>query len=66
MAGGGGGRDGLIMGVSSLAQLEQNLRDCAKGPLPPDVVNALDDAWAVTKATTPNYWHLDLAYTSQG
>ncbi|KAK5159647.1 NADP-dependent oxidoreductase domain-containing protein [Cryomyces antarcticus] len=50
-----GGRDGLIMGVSSLAQLQQNLRDCDKGPLPPDVVDALDHAWALAKATAPNY-----------
>lgn len=57
------GRDGIIMGVSSLQQLEQNLKDCDKGPLPEEVVKALDDAWLVTKATTPNYWHLDLKYT---
>lgn len=58
-----GGRDGVIIGVSSLGQLESNLKDLEKGPLPDDVVKTLDEAWLITKATTPNYWHLDLAYT---
>lgn len=58
-----GGHDGIIMGVSSQAQLEANLTDCEKGPLPEEVVKALDEAWLVTKPTTPNYWHLDLKYT---
>jgi aflatoxin B1 aldehyde reductase len=59
----GGGRDGVIVGVSSLAQLEGNLRDLEKGPLPEGVVKDLDEAWAVCKGTTANYWHLDLKYT---
>ena len=58
-----GGTDGIIVGVSSLAQLEGNLKDLEKGPLPEEVVKILDEAWLVTKATTPNYWHLDLKYT---
>lgn len=58
-----GGRDGVIIGVSSFAQLESNLRDLEKGPLPDEVVNALDEAWLIAKPTTPNYWHLDLKYT---
>ena len=58
-----GGRDGVIIGVSSLGQLESNLKDLGKGPLPEDVVKALDEAWMITKATTPKYWHLDLKYT---
>ncbi|MCJ1306825.1 hypothetical protein MMC25_000468, partial [Agyrium rufum] len=58
-----GGRDGVIIGVSSYEQLESNLKDFEKGPLPEDVVKALDEAWLVTKATTANYWHLDLKYT---
>lgn len=54
------GNDGIIIGVSSVAQLDANLKDCEKGPLPEDVVKALDQAWLVAKADTPNYWHLDL------
>ena len=58
-----GGRDGVIIGVSSFSQLEGNLKDLEKGPLPEEVIKALDAAWLVTKPTTPNYWHLDLEYT---
>ena len=58
-----GGHDGVIIGVSSGAQLESNLKDLEKGPLPDDVVKALDEAWLITKPTTPQYWHLDLKYT---
>jgi len=55
------GNDGIIIGVSSLSQLDQNLKDCEKGPLPKEVLDALDEAWLVTKVDTPNYWHLDLS-----
>ncbi|PWY94796.1 aflatoxin B1-aldehyde reductase GliO-like protein [Aspergillus sclerotioniger CBS 115572] len=57
------GRDGILVGVSSLAQLESNLKDIQKGPLPEEVVEALDRAWLVAKSSAPNYWHLDLKYT---
>lgn len=58
-----GGRDGVIIGVSSSSQLESNLKDLEKGPLPEEVVKTLDEGWLMTKATTPSYWHLDLEYT---
>ncbi len=51
-----GGNDGVIIGVSSFQQLEGNLKDLEKGPLPEDVVEALDKAWMVNKATAPVYW----------
>lgn len=57
-----GGNDGVIIGVSSFEQLEGNIRDLEKGPLPEDVVKTLDEAWLIAKPTTPNYWHLDLEY----
>ncbi|PTU23115.1 hypothetical protein P175DRAFT_0499669 [Aspergillus ochraceoroseus IBT 24754] len=57
------GRDGIIVGVSSFSQLESNIKDILKGPLPAAVVEALDKAWLVAKPTAPNYWHLDLNYT---
>lgn len=57
------GADGIIVGVSSQEQLQGNLADCAKGPLPEEVVKALDEAWAACKGNQPNYWHLDLKYT---
>jgi aflatoxin B1 aldehyde reductase len=54
---GEGGNDGIIIGVSSLKQLEGNVTDLEKGPLPDEVVQALDDAWNnVTKATSDTYW----------
>lgn len=58
-----GGHDGIIIGVSSFAQLKGNLDDLEKGPLPDEVVQALDDAWMIVKPTAPNYWHGDLKYT---
>lgn len=51
-----GGNDGIVMGVSNFQQLEGNLKDFEKGPLPKDVVGALDRAWLVTKASAPSYW----------
>jgi len=57
------GNDGIIIGVSNYQQLEGNLKDLEKGPLPEEVLQALDQAWLVAKAETPNYWHLDLKYT---
>ncbi|OCL09234.1 Aldo/keto reductase [Glonium stellatum] len=58
-----GGNDGIIMGVSRFEQLEMNLEFCERGPLPQDVVDVLEQAWLLTKATAPNYWHLDLSYS---
>ena len=51
------GNDGIVIGVSSLKQLESNLNDLEKGPLPDDVVKVLDEIWEnVTKASCPLYW----------
>jgi aflatoxin B1 aldehyde reductase len=57
------GNDGIIIGVSNIGQLEQNLKGCEGGPLPEEVLEALDKAWKVSQPDTPNYWHLDLKYT---
>lgn len=57
------GNDGIIIGMSNQSQLESNLKDIEKGPLPEDVLKALDEAWLVTKPTAANYWHLDLSYS---
>ncbi|CCL99122.1 uncharacterized protein FIBRA_01136 [Fibroporia radiculosa] len=48
--------DGVILGASSVAQLEQNLEDSQKGPLPEEVVKALDEAQAIVGAQAPTYW----------
>ncbi|GKT44790.1 aflatoxin B1 aldehyde reductase member 2 [Colletotrichum spaethianum] len=56
------GNDGIIIGISSVQQLEDNLNHLEKGPLPEEVVQALDQAWAISKADTTNYWHMDVEY----
>ncbi|KAK5992305.1 Aldo-keto reductase [Cladobotryum mycophilum] len=56
------GNDGIIIGVSSVEQLESNLVDLEKGPLPNEVVEALDEAWKIAKADSIVYWHGDLEY----
>lgn len=57
--------DGIIIGVSSEQQLEQNLKDLEKGPLPDEVLKVLDEAWLVCKPTTQGYWQMDepVSYT---
>ncbi|RPA82397.1 aflatoxin B1 aldehyde reductase member 2 [Ascobolus immersus RN42] len=57
-----GGNDGVIIGVSSYDQLVNNLKDLEKGPLPEEVVQALDEAWKIVQPDAPNYWHLELKY----
>lgn len=49
--------DAVIVGASSEQQLEQNLVDLEKGPLPDDVVKAFDEAYALVKGTINKYWH---------
>lgn len=56
------GNDGILVGMSSVAQLEDNLNHLEKGPLPDEVVEALDEAWHIAKADTANYWHKELKY----
>ncbi|KAI1174850.1 aldo/keto reductase [Nemania sp. FL0916] len=48
--------DAIIMGAGSVKNLENNLTDLEKGPLPEEAVKALDDAWLVCKAHAPKYW----------
>lgn len=57
------GKDGILIGVSSLGQLHSNIEAIRKEPLPQEVVNVLDEAWMCVKATSADYWHLDLKYT---
>ncbi|KAM0282062.1 hypothetical protein ACHAO9_010383 [Fusarium lateritium] len=49
--------DAVIIGASSKKQLEENLRLLEEEPLPDDVVEALDNAWLITKGKVNNYWH---------
>lgn len=50
--------DGIIIGVSKLGHLQQNINTLKAGPLPQDVLDAFDRAWAVAKADSPDYFTL--------
>jgi aflatoxin B1 aldehyde reductase len=56
------GNDGIIVGASSVKQLNETLEDIEKGPLPEDVLKVLDEAWEITRSSAPTYWNLDLKY----
>jgi len=43
--------DALIGGASPTSQLEENLADLEKGPLPNDIVQVLDNGRAVISGT---------------
>ncbi|KAJ5118734.1 NAD(P)-binding protein [Penicillium atrosanguineum] len=49
--------DAIIVGASSIKHLEGNLMDLEKGPLPDEVVEVVENAWALVKSVAPNYWH---------
>ncbi|KAF8318756.1 Aldo/keto reductase [Clavulina sp. PMI_390] len=48
--------DAIIIGASSVNHIEQNLLDLEKGPLPPDVLAALDEAWKNTASPEIKYF----------
>ncbi|XP_056398111.1 aflatoxin B1 aldehyde reductase member 2-like isoform X1 [Hyla sarda] len=50
------GNDAVILGVSSLEQLVQNLDGAEGGPLLPPVVSAFDEAWNLVAHDCPNYF----------
>jgi aflatoxin B1 aldehyde reductase len=56
----GGEQDGILLGASSLTQLDENLNACLagmeKGDLPVGVLKAFDDAWAITEKSAFPYW----------
>jgi len=49
--------DAIIIGASSLSHIQENLKDFEKGPLPADVVEALDQAWEIAKPVAAKYFH---------
>ncbi|NXA41815.1 ARK74 reductase, partial [Eudromia elegans] len=48
--------DAVIIGMSNLEQLEQNLDGSEEGPLHPAVVEAFDKAWSLTAHDCPDYF----------
>jgi aflatoxin B1 aldehyde reductase len=49
--------DAIIIGASSASQLEENLVNLEKGPLPDDVVKALDEGWDAVRGVCAKYFH---------
>ena len=52
---GGEKGDAISMGASSAAHLESNLVDLEKGPLPDEVVGALDRGWERVRGSSWKY-----------
>jgi len=49
--------DAITIGASSIKHLESNLAGLERGPLPVQVVQALENAWSLVKGVAPAYWH---------
>ena len=49
--------DGIIVGASSTHHLEENLSALEAGPLPQDVVDALDMGWSKIRGMPLKFWH---------
>ena len=50
--------DAILIGASKLSHLKQNMETVKEGPLPDDVVKAFENAWAVTRGDSPEYFTL--------
>ncbi len=48
--------DGIIVGVSKITQLQQNVEASKQGPLPDDIVDAFEDAWNICRSDAPEYF----------
>jgi aflatoxin B1 aldehyde reductase len=54
-----GEQDGLLLGASSMKQLEENLKACKatdKGPLSAEILEAFEEAWKLTEEGAFPYW----------
>ena len=47
--------DAIHLGASSTKHIEQSMKDLEKGPLPEDMVTALDQVWDRVKSLTGKY-----------
>ncbi len=50
--------DAILIGASKLNHLKQNMNTIKAGPLPEDVLDAFEKAWAITKGDSPEYFTL--------
>lgn len=59
--------DGVIIGMSSMEQLQQNLAAAEEGPLDQRVVAAFDEAWNLVAHECPKYfrWRAKISITVQ-
>lgn len=48
--------DGVIIGMSSMEQLQQNLAAAEEGPLDDRVVASFNEAWNLVAHECPNYF----------
>lgn len=48
--------DGILLGASSIEQLEQNMVAATKGELPQSILDAMDSAWEIAKPDSPAYF----------
>lgn len=57
--------DGVIIGMSTMEQLQQNLAAAEEGPLEERVVAAFDEAWNLVAHDCPNYfrWRAKISIT---
>lgn len=55
-------QSGIVIGASSLAQLQQNLDYFANGPLPEGIVEACEKAWQEMAGIRPPYYHGEYKY----
>lgn len=49
--------DAIIIGASSVKHMQENMVDLEKGPLPDEVVAALDRGWEGCRGISYRYWH---------
>lgn len=47
--------DAVVIGANSAAQLDENLTNLEKGPLPDELVQAFDQGWAIVKGISGQY-----------
>jgi aryl-alcohol dehydrogenase-like predicted oxidoreductase len=47
--------EGMILGASRIEHLEQNLKTCKEGPLPPEAVKCCDEVWQAFRGPVPVY-----------
>ena len=50
--------DAILIGASRLEHLLQNMAAVRSGPLPEDLVSAFDQAWAISRPHSPEYFTL--------